>query len=84
MLLPCGQLTISLLPTLLFSREFGLVFFVELRFFLKTCGLLVFGLILIEICLFFTDFSFADCFFSYFMALFLFQFTTKGMFGVFL
>ena len=28
-------------------------FFVELRFFLKTCGLLVFGLVLIEICVFF-------------------------------
>ena len=38
-------------------------FFVELRFFLKTCGLLVFGLVLIEICLFFADFCFADCLF---------------------
>ena len=42
-------------------------FFVELRFFLKTCGLLVFGLVLIENCCFFglvfADFCFADCFF---------------------
>ena len=35
----------------------------ELRVFLKTCGLLVFGLVFIEICLFVADFSFADCFF---------------------
>ena len=35
------------LPTLPFSREFGLIF-VELRVFLKTCGLLVLN----EICLF--------------------------------
>ena len=40
------------LPTLQFSFEFELVFFVELRVFLKTCGLLVFGLVLIEIYLF--------------------------------
>jgi len=41
------------LPILQFSREFGLALFVELRIFLKTCGLLVFGLVLTEICLFF-------------------------------
>jgi len=43
-------------------------FFVGLRFFLKTCRLLVFGLVLIEHCLFlglfFADFCFADCFFQ--------------------
>jgi len=38
---PCG-----------FPANLGL-FFVELRVFLKTCGLLVFGLVLVEICLFF-------------------------------
>jgi len=64
------------LPTLRSSREFGLVF-------LWNCGLLVFGLVLIEICLFFADFSFADCFFSNFMALLLVQFTANGILGVF-
>jgi len=59
-------------------------FFVELRVFLKTCGLLVFGLVLIENCLFFADFCFADCFFSNFLALLLFQCTAKGILGVFL
>jgi len=34
------------------SREFGLVF-CGIAVFLMTCGLLVFGLVLIEICLFF-------------------------------
>jgi len=48
---PCG-----------FPANLGL-FFVELWFFLKTWGLLVFGLVLIEICLFYADFCFADCFF---------------------
>jgi len=40
------------LPTLQFSREFGLVFCGD-AVFLKTCGLLVCGLVLIKICLFF-------------------------------
>jgi len=40
------------LPNLRFSREFGL-FFVEFPFFLKICGLLLFGLVLIEIYLHF-------------------------------
>ena len=40
----------AVLPTLRFPANLG--FFVELRFF-KTCGLLVFGLVLIEIFLFF-------------------------------
>ena len=35
-----------------FSRSWA-CFSVELRVFLKTCGLLVFGLVLIEVCLFF-------------------------------
>jgi len=39
----------SVLPTLQFSCEFGFVFFVNL----KACGLLVFGLVFIKICLFF-------------------------------
>ena len=55
----------AVLPTLRFSREFGLVFCRVARF-LKTYGLLVFGLVLIEICLFLELFSaglcFADCF----------------------
>jgi len=45
-------------------------FFCGIAVFLKTCGLLAFGLVLIELCLFFgpffADFSFADCFFSKF------------------
>jgi len=67
---PCG-----------YPANLGL-FFVEFRVFLSfwTCGLLV----LIEICLFFADFCFEDCFFSNFMALLLFQSTTEGMLGVFL
>jgi len=46
-----------------FPANLGL-FFLELRVFLKTCGLLAFGLVLIEIFLFFADFCFADCFFQ--------------------
>jgi len=53
-------------------------FFVDLRVFLKTCWLLVFGLILTEICLFFglvfSDFCFSDCFFFKCDGNFLFQF----------
>jgi len=47
-------------------------FFCGVVGFFKTWGLLVFGLVLIEMCLFFADFCFVDCFFSNFMALFLF------------
>jgi len=72
------------LPTLRFSRKFGLVFLWSCRFFLRTYGLLVFGLVLIEICLFFADFCFADCFFSNFMAILLFESTAKSILGVFL
>jgi len=43
----------AVLPTLRFSREFALVFLWSCGLFLKTCGLLVYGIILIEICLFF-------------------------------
>jgi len=50
----------TVLPTLRLSHEFGLVFFVYLRVFLKTCGLLVFGLVLIKFCLFFLA-----CFFRF-------------------
>jgi len=49
-----------------FPANLGL-FFCGVAFFFKTCGLLVFGLVLIEICLFFglvfADICFADCFF---------------------
>jgi len=51
---------------------------------LKTCGLLVFGLVLTEICLFFADFCFCDCFFFKFYGNFIFQFAPKGILGVFL
>jgi len=43
----------TMLPTLRFSREFALVFFVELLVFLNACGLLLFRLVSIYICLFF-------------------------------
>ena len=65
-------------------------FFVQLRVFLKTCGWLVFGLVLTEIystCflgLFFADFCFSDCFFFKFYGNFMFQFAHKGILGVFL
>ena len=71
---------LSVLPTLRFFREFGLVF-------LKTCGLLAFGLVLINICFFwacfFADFCTADCFFSN-LAILLFHFTAKRNLGLFL
>jgi len=79
---------LPVLPTLRFSREFGLVCLWNCVFF-KTWGLLVFGFILIEIRLFFglvfRRFLFCGLlFFSNFMALLLFQFTAKGILGVFL
>jgi len=52
--------------------------------FLKTCGLLVFGLVLIKICLFFADFSFAHCFLFKFYVTFVLQFIAKRNLGVFL
>jgi len=67
-----------------FSRKFGLVFFVELQVFLKTCGLLAFGLVLIEICLFFADFCFTDCLFFKFYGNFVFEFTAESILGVLL
>jgi len=77
----------SVLPTLRFSRKFGLVFLWICGFF-KTCGLLVFGLVLIEFCLFFGLFLQISvlriAFFSNFMALLLFEFTAKSILGVFL
>ena len=45
-------MVIAVLPTLRFSREFRLVFFLNLRFFLESCGLLIFGLVLFKNCLF--------------------------------
>jgi len=67
----------------------GLFFFAELRFFSKTCRLLIFGLVLIEICLFFglvfLQISVVRiAFLSNFMALLVFHFTAKGILGVFL
>jgi len=57
-------------------------------YFLWTCGLLVFGLVLLEICLFFglvvCRFLFCGLLFSNFMALLLFQYTVKGILGAFL
>jgi len=70
------------LPTLRLSREFGLVFCGGA--FFKACGLLVPELVLIEICLFLADLFCGIAFFSYFMALLLFQFTAYGILGVFL
>jgi len=57
------------------------LFFCGAAFFWKACGLLVFGLVVNEICLLFADFCYADCFFSKFMALLLFPFTAKGRSG---
>jgi len=61
---------------------------VELRVFLKTCGLLVFGLVLTEICLFlgffFADFCFSDYFFFKLYGNFVFQFASKGILGMLL
>jgi len=64
-------------------------FYVELRDFLKTCGLLVFGLVLMEIGSFFWA-CFLQisvlwiAFFSNVMTLCLFYFTAKANLGVFL
>jgi len=58
----CSVSPASVLPILRFFREFGLDF-LWICVFLKTCGLLVFGLVLIKICLFYADFCIADCFF---------------------
>jgi len=80
------QLT-AVLPTLRFSREFELVILWSCVF-LKTCGLLVSGLVLIEICLFWACFLQISvlriAFFSNFMALLPFQFPAKGISSVFL
>jgi len=60
------------LPALRFTREFGLVF-CGVAGLLKTSGLFIFGLFLIEICLLgllFADFCFADCFFIKFYGTF--------------
>jgi len=65
-----------------FPHELGR-FSVELRFFLKTCKLLVFGLVSIEICLF-LGLCLPDFFFSSFMVLLQFQFTATGILGMFL
>jgi len=65
-----------------FPANLGL-FFCGVAFFFKTCGLLLFGLVLIEICCFLGLF-FADCFFPNFLATLLFQFTAKGILGMFL
>jgi len=64
------------LPTLRFFRELGLVFLWSCVFFERLAGCLLLGLFL-------ADFCFADCFFSNFMSLLLFQFIAKGKLGVF-
>jgi len=64
----------AVMPTLRFSREFGLVF-------LKICGLLVFGLVLIKICLFFVDFCIVDRFFITFHGNFVLSIYCKTKFG---
>ena len=78
----------TVLPTLRFSRQFGLVFFVDLLVFLKTCGLLVFGLVFTEFCSFFglvfCRFLFCGLLCFKFDGNFLFQFAPKGILGVFL
>ena len=80
------SLQVSVASLAFFSRIWA-CFFVELRVFLKTCRLLVFGLVLIEICLFFglvfSDFYFADCFFPNFMALLPFQLMLKAYWACF-
>ena len=63
------------------------LFFCGVAFFLKTCGLLVFGLVLTKFCLFFGLFlqiCFSDCFFFKFCGYFLFQFAPEGILGAFL
>jgi len=64
---------IPVLPSLQFSRKFGLVF-VWSCVFVKTCVFLVLGLVLIEIFLVlglsFADFCFADCIFFKFYGTF--------------
>jgi len=72
------------LPTLRFSREFGLVFYGFAGFFWRLAGCLFLGLFWLKFALFFADFCIADCFFSNFMAILRFQFTAKRNLGVFL
>ena len=63
-------------------------FFVDLLVFLKTCGLLVFGLVFTEFCSFFglvfCRFLFCGLLCFKFDGNFLFQFAPKGILGVFL
>jgi len=76
----------SVLPTLWYSPKFVL-FWGDLLFFLKTCRLLNFGLVLIKVCLFFWlvfyRFVLRIAFFWNFVALFLFLFIAKRNLGVF-
>jgi len=78
----CKTTQAAVLPTLRFSREFGLVF-LKLRVFFKTCGLLVFGLVLIEICLFLQISVFLIPFFSNFMAILCFNLLQKAYWACF-
>jgi len=78
----CAQ-SVAVLPTLRFSREFGLVFCGVASFF-DDFWVACFGLVLIETCLFFADVCFADCIFSDAMVLLIFQFTPEGILGVIL
>ena len=59
-------------------------FFVDLRFFMKTCRLLVFGLVLIKIACFLQVSVLRIDFLSNFMAILLFQCIAKRNLGVFL
>jgi len=77
----CGSTQLTeesapVLPTLRFSRKFGLIF-CGVAVFFKTCGLLVFWACFLQI------YVLPIAFFN-FMALLLFQFTAQGILGVFL
>jgi len=59
------------------------LFFLKLRVFLKTCGLLVFGLVLTEICLFLQIYVFLIAFSLNFMAILCFNLLQKAYWACF-
>ena len=78
-----------MLPTLRFSREFGLVFFVDLRLFWRLAACLFLGMFWLKFAcflgLFFCSFLFCGfLFFFKFHGTFALQFTSKQNLGVFL
>jgi len=73
------HLWLPVLPTLRFSREFGLVFLSSCGFFLRLAGCLFLGLFYLKFACFLQI-----AFFPNFMALLPFQFTAKSILGVFL